>query len=315
MNGRLVAVCVCVTLSVGVRLSADDWHQWRGIDGLGIWTETGVVDKLPDRLKLTWRVPINSGYSGPAVAAGRVFVTDWAEDPQSRTLDGTERILALDEETGEVLWTHEWPTSYRMLQASYAIGPRATPTVDGDRVYVVVATGLLFCLDVETGEVIWLKDYVEDYGTSVPTWGITSAPLVENHLLIAIVGGERRALVVAFDKRTGAESWRAIDAGGALGYSQPIIYEAGGVRQLIVWYPAALVSLDPNTGDVYWNHAWEVGVGMSVATPVKSGDYLLVSQFIYGSMMMRLDRDRPRATMLWKGQGRSALLDRTDCMR
>ena len=257
-------MCVCVTLSVGVRLSADDWHQWRGIDRLGIWKETGVVDKLPDRLKLTWRVPINSGYSGPAVAAGRVFVTDWAEDPQSRTLDGTERILALDEETGEVLW---------------------------------------------------LKDYVEDYGTSVPTWGITSAPLVENHLLIAIVGGERRALVVAFDKRTGAESWRAIDAGGALGYSQPIIYEAGGVRQLIVWYPAALVSLDPNTGDVYWNHAWDVGVGMSVATPVKSGDYLLVSQFIYGSMMMRLDRDRPRATMLWKGQGRSALPDRTDCMR
>ena len=312
MSRRLVAASLFVILNIGVRLSADDWHQWRGIDRLGVWTETGVVAELPDQLKITWRVPINPGYSGPAVAAGRVFVTDWAEDPQSRTLDGTERVLALEEQTGEMLWTHEWPTSYRMLQASYAIGPRATPTVDGDRVYIVGATGRLFCLDVETGEVIWRKDYVEDYGTSVPTWGITSAPLVERHLLVALVGGERGALVVAFDKRTGEELWRAIDAVGGQGYSQPIIYEAGGVRQLIVWHPAALVSLNPNTGDVYWEQTWEVGVGMSVATPVKSGDYLLVSQFIYGSMMMRLDRDRPRATMLWKGEGRSALPNQTD---
>ena len=268
----------------------------------GVW----IVDELPDQLEITWRVPINMGYSGPAVADGRVFVTDWAEDPRSRTMDGTERAFAVDEGTGQVLWTYEWPTSYRMLQGSYANGPRATPTVDDDRVYVVGATGMLFCLDVETGSMIWQKNYVEDYDTSVPTWGITSAPIVDGDRLIAVVGGEPSALVVAFDKHTGEEVWSALDVVGELGYAQPVIYEAGGVRQLVVWHPAALVSLDPESGEVYWEQPWEVGMGMSVATPVRSGDYLLVSQFLYGSMMMQLNTDRPDATTLWKGQSREA---------
>ena len=100
---------------------------------------------------MSWRAPVGSGYAGPAVADGRVFLLEWREDPRSRTLDGTERVRALDEHTGAVLWTHEWETSYRMLMVSYAIGPRATPTVDGDRVYVVGATGRLWCLKRRNG--------------------------------------------------------------------------------------------------------------------------------------------------------------------
>ena len=296
-----------------VAVNADDWEQWRGPDRLGVWHEDGIIESFPDDgLTVTWRTPLRSGYAGPAVADGRVFVLDWLDDPTSRTLDGTERAVALDEETGAVLWTHEWHTSYRMLMASYAVGPRATPTVDGDRVYVVGATGRLFCLDVETGDVIWGKDYVADYGTSVPTWGIASAPLVDRDKLITVVGGEPDALVVAFDKRTGEEIWRAVQVVGEMGYGQPVIYEAGGARQLIVWHATALVSLDPDTGDVYWNQEWEAGSGLSVATPVRSGDYLLVSQFYNGSMMMRLNQDHPTASMLWQGSSRSEQPDRTD---
>ena len=292
---------------------ADDWPQWRGAGRLAVWSETGIVDRFPDSgLKVAWRTPVRSGFAGPAVADGRVFVLDWREDPESRTLDGTERLVALDEETGAVLWTHEWATSYRMLQASYAIGPRATPTVDGDRVYAVGASGALRCVDAASGELIWSRNYIDDYDTSVATWGVASAPLVDGDRLIAIVGGEPDALVVAFDKRTGAELWRAVEVVGEMGYGQPVIYEAGGVRQLIVWHAAALVSLDPETGETYWEEPWEVGAGMSVATPVRDGDYLLVSQFYYGSMMMRLDNDRPSASVLWKGSSRSEMPDETD---
>ena len=291
---------------------ADDWAQWRGPDRLAVWQEDGILESFPeDGLKVTWRTPLRSGFAGPAVAGGRVFVLDWMEDPQSRTLDGTERLVALDEETGEVLWTHEWTTTYRMLMSSYAVGPRATPTVDGDRVYAVGATGRLFCFDAASGDVIWSKDYIADYDTSVPTWGIASAPLVDGEKLIAVVGGEPDALVVAFDKRTGEEIWRAVEVVGEMGYGQPVIYEAGGARQLIVWHAAALVSLDPETGAVYWAEEWEVGAGMSVATPVRSGDYLLVSQFYNGSLMMRLNADRPAATLLWKGSSRSEMPDQT----
>ena len=309
--GAIVVIVVTSSLAVTVSGSAEDWAQWRGPDRLAVWHETDIVEDLPNQLKVSWRTPIRSGYSGPAVADGRIFITDWLADPDSRTIDGTERALALDEWTGAVLWTHEWHTSYRMMMASYAIGPRATPTVDGDRVYVVGAPSRLSCLNVESGQVIWEKDYVADYDTSVPTWGTVSAPLVDGERLISVVGGEPDALVVAFDKRTGAEIWRAVDVVGEMGYGQPVIYEAGGTRQLIVWHAAALLSLNPETGAVHWEEEWEAGMGMSVATPVKSDDYLLVTQFYYGSMMMRLSQDRPTATLLWKGSGRSEMPDQT----
>jgi len=303
---------LAATAVMAITVSADDWPQWRGADRLAVWHETGIVEELPDELTVAWRTPIRAGYSGPAVSGGRVFITDWTEDDGSRTLDGTERALALDELTGEVLWTHKWQTSYRMLQVGYAIGPRSTPTVDGDRVYMLGATGRLFCFDVETGAVVWEKDYVAEYGTSVPVWGIVSSPLVDGDRVITVVGGEPDALVVAFDKRTGEELWRAIDVEAEMGYAQPVIYEAGGVRQLIVWHPLALASLNPETGAVYWEQPWDVSMGVTVATPVRSGDYLLVSQFFNGSLMMRLNQDRPAATELWRGRSRSELPGETD---
>ncbi len=313
MRKMLTAGCAMALAMAAVAVvSADDWPQWRGPERLAVWQETGIVDELPETLQVAWRTPLRAGYSGPAVADGRVFITDWAEDPDSRTLDGTERALALDEESGEVLWTHEWQTSYRMLSVAYAVGPRATPTVDGDRVYVVGGTGRLLCLDVASGRVLWEKDYVAEYGTSVPTWGIVSAPLVDGERLITVVGGEPDALVVAFDKHTGEEIWRAIEVTSEMGYAQPVIYEAGGARQLIIWHPQALASLDPETGELYWEQPWEVGMGVTVATPVLSGDYLLVSQFFYGSLMVRLSQDRPAATHLWQGQARSELPGETD---
>ena len=304
---------LCCMIAMIIPMNADDWHQWRGTDRLGVWLETDIIDTFPqDGLKISWRVPIGSGYAGPAVADGRVFVLDWQDDPNSRTLGGTERLLALDEQTGNILWTYEWQTSYRMLQATNAIGPRATPTVDNDRVYVLGATGRLFCFDVQTGEPRWNIDYVEDYDTSIPPWGLTSAPLVDGDRLLAIVGGEPDALVVAFDKWTGAELWRALDVVSEPGYGQPVIYEAGGVRQLIVWHPSALSSLNPETGDVYWEQAWETDDGITVVTPVRSGNYLLVSQLYRGSLMMRLNPDRPTAQLLWMGSGQGYGPDETD---
>ena len=196
--------------------------------------------------------------------------------------------------------------------ASYALGPRATPTVDGNRVYVVGATGRLVCLDVETGEPQWTTDYVDDYDMSVAPWGVTSAPLVDGPRLLAIVGGEPDALVVAFDKRTGAELWRALDVVSEAGYGQPVIYEAGGARQLIVWHPSGLASLDPETGDIYWEQAFDTPDGLTVATPVRSDSYLLVSQIYNGATMMRLSTDRPAAELIWKGSANSYEPDTTD---
>lgn len=292
---------------------AEDWPQWRGVNRDSVWLDTGLVEQFPETgLRVTWRVPIRGGFAGPTVAGGRVFVLDFEELPDSRTLDGTERILALDEETGAELWAQTWPAAYRNIHWKFANGPRTPAVVDGDRVYVHGAAGMVACLDAGTGEVIWQVETGADYDTTVPVYGISNAPLVEGDLLITVVGGEPDAKVVAFDKATGEEAWRALEMTSEAGYSSPIVIDAGGTRQLIVWHATALVSLDPATGAVHWEQEFRVGGGLAIATPVHSGSYLLVSQFRHGSMMMRLNRDRPAAQVLWQGRSRSELPHLTD---
>ena len=124
-----------------------------------------------------------------------------------------------------------------------------------------------------------------------------------------LVGGEPDALVMAFDKHTGEEVWRALETRTETGYTQPLIIEAGGARQLVVWHPQGLVSLNPETGEGYWEEPFVEPFSMTVADAVQSGSYLLVSGFYSGSMMMRLDLDRPTATALWKGEANQLLED------
>jgi outer membrane protein assembly factor BamB len=290
-----------VTMFIFRPALAEDWPEWRGKGRNGIWTESGVVDKFPENgLTAVWRVPIHGGFAGPAVAAGRVFVTDFKRAAGKK---GIERALCLDEKSGKILWTREWEADY--IGVSYDTGPRATPTVDGDRVYIVGASGRLLCLNVRTGNVIWQKDYVKDYGMQMPIWGISSAPLVDGDRLIAIVGGQPDAKVMAFDKLTGKEIWRSLPSDSEQGYSQPVIYEAGGTRQLIIWHPAAVVSLDPATGKVYWQQPFRVNLNTNLATPIMSGSRLLVSCFYNGSLL--LDLAREKASVIWKGKSSSEI--------
>ena len=296
-------------------LSAEDWPQWRGINRDAIWNETGVVERFPDDgLTVKWRAPVRGGFAGPAVADGRVFILDYQETAGSRTMDGHERLVVFDEETGTVLWQQEWPATYRNLQFKFATGPRAVPTVDGNRVYTLGAAGMLSCFDTETGELLWRVDTVTDYDATVPVQGTSQAPIVEENLLIAAVGGEPDAKVVAFNKVTGDEVWRSLDNISETGYSAPIIIDAGGARQLILWHATAITSLNPKTGEIYWNQGFTIGGGMAITTPVRSGRYLAVSQFFNGTMMLALNPDRPDARMLWKGRNRGELPDQTDSL-
>jgi len=177
---RFLSVAFIAVGLTTASLHAEDWPQWRGVHRDGVWTDTGVVERFPDRgLQVTWRVPIRGGFAGPAVAGGRVFVLDYEETPGSRTMDGTERLLALDEETGAVLWAQTWPAAYRNISWKFANGPRTPPTVDGDRVYVLGAAGMISCLDTETGEAVWQVDTATEYGATVPAYGVSHAPLVE----------------------------------------------------------------------------------------------------------------------------------------
>jgi outer membrane protein assembly factor BamB len=295
--GQILILAMCIFIPA----FSEDWPEWRGKGRIGIWNESGILDEFSEKgLTVLWRTPIHAGFAGPAVAAGRVFVTDFEA---TAGLKGTERALCLDEKSGKILWTRAWEVNYGKI--SYPVGPRATPTVDVDRVYIVGATGTLICLSTRTGDVIWQKDYAKDYGMQMPPWGITSAPLVDRDRLIAIVGGQPDAKVMAFDKMTGKEIWRALPSDSEQGYCQPVIFEVGGIRQLIIWHPSAVVSLDPLTGKVYWQQPFRINMGMTLATPVLSGTHLLVSSFYNGSML--LDITGEAARVLWKGKSDSEI--------
>jgi outer membrane protein assembly factor BamB len=296
---------------------ADDWPQWLGPERDGVWRESGVLKEFPkDGLKARWRVTIGSGYAGPAVAAGRVYVTDRivpkgkqaSGDPFSRgRLEGRERILCLDEASGRLVWKKEYDCPYTI---SYPAGPRATPTIDGDRVYTLGAMGDLFCLEAKTGKVLWQSNLPRDYQAAVPLWGFAAHPLVDGNKLICLVGGSG-SVVVAFDKNTGKELWRALSAAEP-GYCPPVIYEFGGRRQLIIWHPEAVSGLDPETGAVYWSQPFPVKAGLSIPMPRKAGDLLFVTSFYNGSLMLRFDTGSTRPTVVWKSKRQSEQPDKTD---
>jgi outer membrane protein assembly factor BamB len=123
--------------------------------------------------------------------------------------------------------------------------------------------------------------------------------------LIAIVGGQPDAMVMAFDKMTGKEIWRALPSDSEQGYSQPVIFEAGKIRQLIIWHPAAVVALDPATGKVYWQQPFRINLNTNLATPVFSDARLLVTSFYNGSMLLGLEREK--ASVIWKGKSSSEI--------
>ena len=305
---RVIAFLSLIMLLCGSgRVHAEDWPQWRGAGRLGQWNETGIMEKFPETgLEVRWRTEIREGYAGPAIADGRVFVVDALRS--STNFEVIERALALDESTGDILWSQEWSANYTGMTFTWAVGPRTTPTVDGDRVYILGATGALKAFNVETGAPLWSKDYLKDFESVLPVWGMSGAPLVEGDLLICLVGGEGNAKVVAFDKWTGQEIWRALSSNSEPGYSQPIIFDIGGVRQLIIWHPEAVTSLNPSNGEVYWDQPVKADYGMSVATPVLSGSRLFVSSFYNGSMMLGLDLDRPASKVLWKSNSNSEIM-------
>jgi len=275
---------------------AEDWPQWRGPSRDGTWQETDIIDKLPEgQLPYVWSTQIGPGYSGPTVAQGRVYVMD--RQPKDR--EATERIHCLDSQSGKSLWTFEYPAEYRI---SYTAGPRASVTIDQGKAYCVGAMGHFHCLDAISGEVIWKRDLQKDYDIQMPIWGIAASPLIYGDLVIQQVCGAGDACMVAFDKLTGKEIWRALKDRGA--YSSPILIRQADQDVLVCWTGDSLSGLDPKTGSVLWGHPFPPSrMPIGVGDPVLSGEQLFVSSFYDGSLMVRVPKDKVTSEVIWRGVG------------
>ena len=309
-SNQIAILTLCLIAIPLASADADDWGQWMGKNREGIYHESGIIDSIPDSgLKVKWRMPVHAGYAGPAVAEGKVYVFDYKiaegkvlNNPSKRAnLKGSERLVAFDEASGEQLWTHEYECPYSI---SYPSGPRCTPTVDGDHVYILGSEGDLRCLKTEDGSLVWKKSFKNDFGAEVPIWGFSGHPLVDGDMLITLVGGKGQG-VVAFDKMTGDVKWQALDT--KAGYCPPIIIEKGGARQLIAFNPSSVVSLNPADGKQYWSVPIESLYDMSIVRPMIDGDMMYVCGKGNQSVMLKLDTDKPAATEVWRGKPRRSI--------
>jgi outer membrane protein assembly factor BamB len=305
--------CIVSFISVLVfasHVEADDWPQWMGPKRDNVWREEGLLEKFPERgPRIVWRVPVAGGYAGPAVAGGRVFVTDYVTDDNVKVdnfdrneFSGIERMLCLDEATGEEKWKHQYPVKYTI---SYPAGPRCTPNIDGDKVYTLGAEGNLICFDAESGDIVWQKDLPKEFNTKTALWGYASHPLIDGDKLICLVGGES-TLAVAFNKHTGEPIWQALTS-PEQGYSPPTIIEAAGERQLILVRVNAVTSVDPETGIEHWSQPYEATNGSIIMSPVRSENYVFVGGFNNKNLLLELNTKKPDAQTLWRDKGQHGI--------
>lgn len=273
-----------------------DWPQWLGSERDGVWRERGVIDAIPAAgLPVKWRARVLNGWSGPAVADGRVYVTD--HDPRAEP--EVERVLCFDEQTGKELWKYAYPCPYGNME--YGNGPRATPTVHDGKLYAVGTMGHVTCLDARTGALAWSKEPGRDFEAKPPRYGVSAAPLVEADVVIVSVGARPNGTALAFDRQTGEERWRALDDRPA--YSAPIVVEAAGKRQVILWTGDNVNSLDPASGALLWQVPYKATFdpAQATATPVVHGNKVLcLAAWNRGSMMLELDQEKIGASVLWK---------------
>lgn len=285
-------------LSIVPAAPADDWPQWRGPQRDAVWRETGLIEKFDDaQIKPVWRMPIGGGYSGPTVANSRVYVTDRVIKP-----DQKERVHCFDAKTGKSIWSYDYDCEYRGVD--YDAGPRASVQIDNGLAYALGAMGHLHCFDAADGKIIWKRDLAKDFNIDMPVWGISASPIIEGDLIIMQIGGKPDACLVALDKMTGEKRWTALSDGAS--YSAPIVIDQAGRRVLICYTGQNVVGVAPDSGELLWSNPFPpVRMVIGVPTPVVYKDFVFVTDFFNGSLLLKLNQDKPQVTEIWLRRGES----------
>jgi len=276
--------CLLLALPLSLPLVAADWPQWRGPDRNGVSKDTGLLQEWPEGgPKLRWkRTDIGPGYSTPIIVGGKVYL---------QTTKGEEEFaLCLDEKTGADVW--KTPIGAVGKNRGWAWpGTRATPTLDGDRLYCLSSAGELNCLTTD-GKVKWTKDLAKEFGGRVGTeamsWAYAESVLVDGDQVVCTPGGDT-ATLLALNKLTGAVVWKCpVPGEDAAEYSSIMAVEAGGVKQYVTYLRKGLVGVDAGTGKFLWRYAKTVDPGANIMTPVVYKDRLFVSTSRGGGAVIEL---------------------------
>jgi outer membrane protein assembly factor BamB len=271
-------ILMLIASSFVLPLQAEDWPQFRGPLADGIVRDTGILKAWPsDGPAKTWSIKLGGGYSGLSVVDGVIF-TQFSQEKD-------EFAAAIDASTGKEIWRFRTDDVRR---DQFGDGPRSTPTIDGDRVFLASAFGKLHALERKTGKALWSVDLRKEYEATVPTWGVSASPIVVDNLLLMDIGGKAGYALVGFDKATGKLTWNS--ESGLPGYALPIRFTVGGIEQVLFFAGQKLVAVEPKTGKKIWEYPWQTAYDVNAATPIflPPNRLFVSSGYDTGAAMLRL---------------------------
>jgi outer membrane protein assembly factor BamB len=242
-----------------------DWPQWRGADRTDVSKETGLLKSWPEGgPKRLWLYEKGgNGYSGPAIVGGKLFTIG--------TRDGNEVLLALDANTGKELW---FASLGGILANDWGVGPRGTPTVDGDRVYAMSGKGNVACVNIADGKVHWQQG-MTDLGGQIQQWGYTESVLIDGDHVMCTPGGSEGA-IAALDKKTGKVVWRSTEFTDEAQYSSLVRTKINGTDQYVQLTMKSIVGVAAKDGKVLWKSPWP-GKTAVIPTPIVRDNLVYVT--------------------------------------
>lgn len=285
------ALCLGLILSGATAFAESihgfDWPQWQGPDRTAVSRERGLLQQWPkEGPLLAWKVKeLGGGDSTPSIAAGRILgMSNRGDD---------EVVWALSETDGSPLWTKRIGPAFRQSRQQSKEGPASTPTVDGDLLYVVGLEGNVSCLQVGTGEVVWQRSLLNDFGGIVPPWSYRESPLIDGEKVIVTPGGADTTLV-ALDKLTGKTIWTsAVPGSPKAAYASAIAIDFEGQRQYVQLTQKALIGVAATDGKFLWRYDRAASTsGINCSTPVyHDGHVFASSAYNTGGGSVRLSKD------------------------
>ena len=303
--------------------SAADWPEFLGPSRDNRSPETGLRQTLSaDGAPILWQKKIGTGYSAPSILGNSLVL--------HHRLGDEEIIEAFDAGTGKPLWRHSYPTRF-IDPFGYNNGPRCSPLLTPDFCYTFGAEGLLLCLHLKDGSVLWSRDTRKDFEVPEAFFGVGSTPILDGSRLIVLVGGQPNSAVVAFDARTGKtlwenggeSTWSGVPMTGWPGertiqwniadpafqkqasYCSPVLATIHGQRHVLCCTRQGLLSLDPETGKrhfAFWFRARQDS-SVNAMTPIVDNDCVLISSayFRNGSVLLRVRPDGAAVDEVWRG--------------
>jgi outer membrane protein assembly factor BamB len=289
-----------------LEITADDWPRFRGAQGDGVVRGVSIrTDWEKNPPKALWRHPIGPAWSSFAVAGDLLFTQEQRGEQ--------ETVVCYDALTGRQLWLHANTARHSTLMGG--TGPRATPTLYKSRLYALGATGILNCLDPQTGDVHWDTNTLKEAGAASEAaanlqWGMAGSPLVFDDVVVVNPGGDQGKSIIVYDRLTGEQKWASGNQRAS--YAAPILETIQGKPQLLIFDAVGAAGYDPQNGNELWRFDWSNSPKINVAQPIVRDESLVLISSGYGtgSALLEIKNDnndnwtvKPR----WRKPGRFKL--------